>query len=198
MSENRPKTGPKPPDDPDDERDDASAEMVAYLDGELDPKSAAAIEAKISLDPAARAEADALKRTWELLDYLPLPEPSPNFTQRTLSGTDLNGNAKQVAAAERTRAAKSVSQGASAGPAPQRGKSKAREIALVACWFFALAAAFAGGYLIRDRYAKQLQNDRRTHINAEKRLLNNLPRYRFIESKSNLKTLDDPELFGEE
>src|SRR5690349_7189114 len=60
------------------------AELVAYLDGELSGEAARAMEAKLSLNPAARAEADALRRTWELLDYLPRPQPSPHFTHRTL------------------------------------------------------------------------------------------------------------------
>ena len=59
-------------------------ELVAYLDGELDETSSRALEARLSLDPQARAEAVALQKTWELLDYLPRPEPSPNFTNRTL------------------------------------------------------------------------------------------------------------------
>src|SRR4051812_16621241 len=61
------------------------AELVAYLDGELSGDRARALEARLSLDPTARAEADALKRTWDLLDFLPRPEPSPSFTQKTLS-----------------------------------------------------------------------------------------------------------------
>src|SRR5205814_10335158 len=32
-----------------------------------------------------RAEAEALRRTWALLDFLPRPEPSTDFTTRTLS-----------------------------------------------------------------------------------------------------------------
>src|SRR5262249_41070651 len=64
--------------------DEDRANLVAYLDGELDAEAAQALEAKLSVDPTARAEADALKRTWELLDYLPRPEPSPSFTHRTL------------------------------------------------------------------------------------------------------------------
>jgi anti-sigma factor RsiW len=71
---------PEPPPLSDEDRDD----LVAYLDGELDEDSARALEAKLSLDPAAREEAEALKRTWELLDYLPRPQPSPSFTHRTL------------------------------------------------------------------------------------------------------------------
>ena len=61
------------------------ADLVAYLDGELGGEAARALEAKLSLNPEARAEADALRRAWDLLDFLPRPEPSPNFTQRTVS-----------------------------------------------------------------------------------------------------------------
>lgn len=59
-------------------------ELVAYLDGELSDPDASRVEARISLDPAARAEAEGLRRTWALLDCLPRPEPSPAFTHQTL------------------------------------------------------------------------------------------------------------------
>src|SRR5436309_3108178 len=65
--------------------DEDRENLVAYLDGELDEDAAAVLESKLSRDPVARAEADALRRTWELLDYLPRPEPSSDFTNRTLS-----------------------------------------------------------------------------------------------------------------
>ena len=55
-------------------------ELVAYLDGELNEEAARQVEERISLDPKARAEADALKKAWDLLDYLPKPEPSPSRT----------------------------------------------------------------------------------------------------------------------
>lgn len=58
--------------------------LVAYLDGELDDDTARAIEARINVDPDVRAEADALKQAWEMLDFLPRPEPSSNFTHRTM------------------------------------------------------------------------------------------------------------------
>ncbi len=58
--------------------------LSAYLDGELDTKAARALEARLNLDAGARAEAEALRRTWELLEYLPRPEPSATFTSRTL------------------------------------------------------------------------------------------------------------------
>src|SRR5262245_28430683 len=59
-------------------------DLVAFLDGELHGEAARALEARISRDPSVRAEADALKQAWDLLDYLPRPEPSPQFANRTL------------------------------------------------------------------------------------------------------------------
>src|SRR5262249_5015809 len=64
--------------------DEQREDLVAYLDGELDEEASRALEAKLSLDLAVRVEADQLRRTWELLDYLPRAEPSPSFTHRTL------------------------------------------------------------------------------------------------------------------
>lgn len=64
--------------------DDEHTNLVAYLDGELDETAASALEAKLNLDPRVRAEANQLKRTWDLLDFLPKAEPSVDFTHRTL------------------------------------------------------------------------------------------------------------------
>src|SRR5262249_43122085 len=61
------------------------AELVAYLDGELKGEAARKVETQLALNPGARAEADALKRTWELLDFLPRPAPSVDFSHRTVS-----------------------------------------------------------------------------------------------------------------
>jgi anti-sigma factor RsiW len=59
-------------------------ELIAYLDGEVDEETARRVEARITVDPKARAEAESLRQAWDLLDFLPKPEPSPNFTNRTL------------------------------------------------------------------------------------------------------------------
>ncbi len=69
--------------------DDASlepldVELVAYLDGELDPQAAQRVEQRLANDPVARARAAELKKSFDLLDYLPRTEPSANFTSRTL------------------------------------------------------------------------------------------------------------------
>src|SRR5207245_9268345 len=61
------------------------ADLVAYLDGELPADAQQRVETRLSLDPRARAEADAFKRTWDLLDFSPRSEPSADFTERTLT-----------------------------------------------------------------------------------------------------------------
>ena len=64
--------------------DDDWAEVTAYLDGELDGKAARSMEAKLNRDATVRAEVEALQKTWQMLDYLPQPEPSTAFTSKTL------------------------------------------------------------------------------------------------------------------
>jgi anti-sigma factor RsiW len=64
--------------------DNDREELIAYLDGEMDENTAHAFETRLRRDAALRAEAEVMKKTWELLDYLPRPEPSPQFTHRTL------------------------------------------------------------------------------------------------------------------
>jgi hypothetical protein len=68
----------------DDLPDPVEAELVAFLDGELDPSAAHEVQTKLAADAALRAEAAALKKSFDLLDYLPKPEPSPEFATRTL------------------------------------------------------------------------------------------------------------------
>src|SRR2546425_12605265 len=62
----------------------ARSNLVAYLDDELDERTARAVEATLQSDPRIRAEAEALRRAWDLLDYLPKPEPTAAFMHRTL------------------------------------------------------------------------------------------------------------------
>lgn len=64
------------------------ANLVAYLDGELDEPESRVIATKLTQSVTARREIEMLQKTWEMLDHLPRPRASESFTQRTLTEVD--------------------------------------------------------------------------------------------------------------
>jgi anti-sigma factor RsiW len=148
------------------------ADLVAFLDGELPGEAARAIEARISLDPAARAEAETLKKTWDLLDFLPKPEPSPSFTNRTLEKL--------------------------APIRPKKiGRWKARPWLLGAGWAAALLAAVAAGFAgVRLLQAPAADPDQ--DLLRDLRVIENKRYYDRVDDLNYLKQLDQPDLFGDD
>ncbi len=59
--------------------------LVAYLDGELNEAESRAIATKLTQSVTARREVEALQKTWELLEHLPMPRASEALTERTLT-----------------------------------------------------------------------------------------------------------------
>lgn len=115
--------------------DDDKADLVAYLDGELDDEATQALEARLSQDPVARAELESLKQVYGLLDYLPRPEPSQSFTHRTM---------ERLSLADRPRETGKM-------PVPHRVAW-----ARVAIWVGAMVLfGFAGWYSARWIWAEQ-------------------------------------------
>jgi anti-sigma factor RsiW len=154
------------------------ADLVAYLDGELDPAAQQRVEERLSLDPRTRAEADALKRTWDLLDHLPRPEPSPEFSTRTVDAVS------------------------ALRPAAPRPPSPAPGWARHAGWAAALLAAAAVGYLVpgakapRPTPSIELEDD--PLYAREPRVIEHLPLYLAADNLPYLIALDHPDLFGED
>jgi anti-sigma factor RsiW len=64
------------------------ANLVAYLDEELNEAEARAIATKLTQSVTARRELEVLQKTWELLGHLPMPRASESLTQRTLTEVD--------------------------------------------------------------------------------------------------------------
>ena len=60
------------------------AELVAYLDGELEEEQAREIEQTLAASEVARHEVEMLGRTWDLLDTLPRESASTEFAAKTL------------------------------------------------------------------------------------------------------------------
>lgn len=65
--------------------------LVAYLDGELPEGEARDVEQSLASDPTMRAEVEKLNRAWELLDLLPRPNASGEFSSRTLATLKVSG-----------------------------------------------------------------------------------------------------------
>lgn len=206
MNEKQPNSDRLETDEPDpvlnEDPDELTSELVAYLDGELDRDQNEAVGAKISLDSTVRSEADALKKTWDLLDYLPRPEPSPNFTERTISRIEpLNKSGTASGPAVAGSGPASSRPSAAIVPAPSR-RSPGRKLAWAAGWLLAIAFAGVAGWFIREtaiaRFERIDQQEKDAKILSERRLLDNLRHYRHIDNLQFLQELDDPDLFGDE
>ena len=59
-------------------------QVVAYLDGELEPEASQAFERRLSEDPELRRQVQMHQETWDLLDDIPRTEVSETFTQTTV------------------------------------------------------------------------------------------------------------------
>jgi anti-sigma factor RsiW len=154
--------------------DDDRANLTAYLDGELDEAATQALEAKLNQDPEARAEVEALKRTWSLLDFLPKPQASTDFTHRTIDRLEIEKR-KPVSTAIM--------------PRPTCGRWAGR-----LAWTTAAAVLLVVGFLLGQRMGTR-------HDDAIVKQLDVIQRWRNYETIDDielLKALDHPDLFGDE
>jgi anti-sigma factor RsiW len=152
--------------------DDERAELVAFLDGEVNEQTARSLEARINRDPAARAEAEALRRTWEMLDYLPRPEPSPSFTHRTV---------ERISALHPAHASSAV---------------RWRWWAGMSGWAAAVVLCGVAGYAAVNRfYPKEPSGE---DMARDLRVIENLRSYEAADDIEFLQALDHPDEFGED
>jgi anti-sigma factor RsiW len=155
--------------------DEERAELVAYLDGEATGDAKRAVEAKLSLDPSWRAEAESLKRTWDLLDFLPRPEPKADFTQRTIS--KLNPIRRPG--------------GSSIG-----GPTPSVRWLLIGAWAASLLVAALTGYFGSRAALPSGPGD--AELTRDLRIIENKRYYDLIDDFDFLTDLDDPDLFGDD
>ena len=66
-------------------QDDFPADLVAYLDGELDAAQTRAVEKRLSQDSGFRRQLRELQRAWDLLDHLPTADVDESFTRTTIA-----------------------------------------------------------------------------------------------------------------
>lgn len=180
----------KPEPDDADTQDSATEELIAYLDGELDPKAAEAVATRLTLDPNLRAEADALQRAWDILDVLPRPQPSAAFASRTMSQVvpvPGGGSGTQFLAPS--------------GPVTATMPAVPSQRAGAGFWLAAglvILLAGAGGYVGHRAVAPPLKPVAIDPPLEDVPLMKNLRLYRYADDMDYLKRLDSPELFGDE
>ena len=152
------------------------AELVAFLDGELDADAARQMETRLSVDSRFRTEAATLQRTWALLDVLPKPEPSAAFASRTLD---------KIAALP-------------ASPSVARSRSIPVPAIRWFAWAAALLAAAGIGYALTPPARFEVNLDTDSVYKTEPRLIDNLPLYLAVDNLEFLQLLDTPDLFGDD
>jgi anti-sigma factor RsiW len=164
--------------------------LVAYLDGELDEKTVRALEAKLARDPQARSELEALKRTGNMLEYLPRGEASPQFTSRTIERLSTIQPA-MIAAADSDQTALEPS-----GPRLPNGWP------VFAGWSLGiLAAALLGYFGTRAYWLRQrpsLPQDMDAALIQDLRLYENKRLYDQVDNVNFLRSLDVSKLFDDQ
>ena len=157
----------------DETQEDFPADLVAYLDGELDAEQTRAVEERLSGDPAYRQQLRELQRAWDLLDQLPKAEVHDTFTQTTLALVAVSASGDVAQAQVR------------------RGRIRR--------WLWwtgsaAAAAAFAAGYFavstVVSRENRQLLRDLS--------VIQHLDEYRYADSVEFLRLLDHEGVFAED
>ncbi|HEY2787655.1 MAG TPA: hypothetical protein VGJ05_22045 [Fimbriiglobus sp.] len=152
------------------------ADLIAYLDGEADPDAARRLETELAKNPAARTKAEALRKTYDLLDYLPKPEPSPTFATKTLTKLD-------AMSGSRPRIQTTLSQPPSA----------ARLGPWIAAGLLAVAFGFGVHWIARPYLNRPGEPDL-----ADLPIIDRLPLYAGIDDLDYAKQLAAADLFGED
>lgn len=141
------------------------ADLVAYLDGELDEQTTRSIEETLAKSPVARHDINMLVRTFALLDELPRPELGSEFTSKTVSV------ALQHDAPEEWK-------GFSL-PSPFRSDA-ARRGAICVAWVAALGLSVVAGFLLTNRWIP----------NESKMLVDDLPVIENLDDYSKIESID--------
>ncbi len=146
-------------------------QLVAYLDGEMDPAVARRLEARLSDDDRLRGRLNELDRTWQLLGQLETDAAGRDFTRTTLEMVVAAHKAEQQLAA-----------------APSR---RARQAALAV---LALVAAGMAGFLA----VAAVRPDPNRRLLEDLPVLESLEPYRALDSFQFLASLHQAGLFQEE
>ena len=144
-------------------------QLVAYLDGELDPETAERVRQRLETDPDLRRQLESHSGAWAMLDELQQPQVKTDFTESTLEVVAL----------------------AAQSDIDQFRATRPRRYATIAASLFAACfIGFFGVALVRPDPNRQLLEDLP--------VVERLDEYRQIDSLEFLQELRKSELFSED
>jgi anti-sigma factor RsiW len=146
-------------------------ELVAYLDGELEPARQLQVEQRLADDAAYRAEMIRLQRSWDLLDQLPRADTDEEFTKSTITMVALQTQTGSVA-----------------------GRPTSDRIVRWLKWGGGLAFGAAAGFLL---VAIPTIRAHRSQL-RDVPVIENLDMYRYADSVEFLRLLDQEGLFSDD
>jgi anti-sigma factor RsiW len=155
------------------ETSEIDEEIVAYLDGELDPRTSTQVEQRLSDDPAYRARLAQLQRAWDLLDSLHRTEADDDFVNSTVAMV-----AVQEEIEARTQRLLTV---------------RRRNYAWVGLAMLLLAVVGASFFVVH----RMLTRDERSFV-RDLPVIEHVDEYRYIDSLDFLKSLERENLFAAE
>ena len=142
--------------------------LVAYLDGELSEPDMHELDEVLLQDPAARASVEQLRQTWDLLDVLPRPSVTEEFSAQTLATVQAIQDEDP--------------------PAPPAWTGR---ILAVGLWIVLLSVSSAAGVFVADQW----QPDPTDHLIRQLSVVERLEVYRDIGDVDFLVALADTERF---
>ena len=144
------------------------ANLVAYLDGELNERDMQELDEVLVQQPDARANVEQLRQTWDLLDVLPRPAVTEEFSAQTLATMQVIRDEEPPPPS----------------PWPRRGL-------LAIVWALVLSVSGVAGVLLADRW----QPDPTHKLIAQLSVVERLETYREIGDLEFIKALAETERF---
>lgn len=157
--------------------------LVAYLDGEVSEQEAIEVEQALSTSEQTRAQVDSLERTWELLDRLPIPKASDEFTNKTLSTIKTIQLEAQEAGAQQQ----------SGGLLSNASQDQVRKLAVMGGWIIGLALSIFVGYQLTNQWLP----DESDPLIEDFSFIENIDTYSEIQNLEFLEELQKSGLFDE-
>ncbi len=142
----------------------SNEELVAYLDGELEPAEANKIEQAIAADPQLQRKVDSMSNAYDLLETLVPPRASQEFTQRTLQTLHVANSHAEAEGQGGGESAVDVTKLVGTSP-PQVST------AMLSGWAAAIVVSSAVGFLITNQWLRPKPRD----LAADLPLLERLP-----------------------